>query len=425
LVLGDVRSGKSDMTAYFGVLPLLLVIIGGWKCWRNPLVKYLVGLAVVVWIYSWASSSLLHGILYLVPLLDISREADRFYYLTNFATALLAGFGAQLLFIDRNADELASLSKLLSVLKWAVIAFAGLLVAASLHLTAELSEKTYLSFFLLAASYALLVFLQKPREIRAAQFIAIFLIAWDLYSFGTMIQDKKERQKINGDALAHLVYHRNLAGYIKSQPGMPRVHFDMEAGPNIGNTYEVPITWAMGATLLKDFSAGYGSQRQFDLLGVRYIVRPKSVASSAAPVYEDDMWKAYENPTALPRAWVVHRVESDQSDRNYDLKRVALIDQPLDTTLSESSNDAADTVRWLHYEPNLVEVEVTTETAGLLVLGEVYYPGWNAQVDGTPAKIYRTDELVRGVSVRWGAILTILTFILVCGGACYTLRPLS
>jgi hypothetical protein len=441
LVLGDVRSGKSDMTAYFGVLPLLLVIIGGWKCWRNPLVKYLVGLAVVVWIYSWASSSLLHGILYLVPLLDISREADRFYYLTNFATALLAGFGAQLLFIDRNADELASLSKLLSVLKWAVIAFAGLLVLASLHLTAELSEKTYLSFFLLAASYTLLVFLQKPRETRAAQFIAIFLIAWDLYSFGSMIQDKNERQKINGDALAHLVYHRNLAGYIKSQPGMPRVHFDMEAGPNIGNTYAVPITWAMGATLLKDFSAGYGSQRQFDLLGVRYIVRPKSVASSAAPVYEDHMWKAYENPTALPRAWVVHRVESDQSDRNFDLRRVALIDHPLDTTLSESSNDAADTVRWLRYEPNLVEVEVTTETAGLLVLGEVYYPGWNAQVDGTPAKIYRTDELVRGVSVtrgthrvllryqpasvRWGAILTILTFVLVCGGACYTLRPLS
>jgi uncharacterized membrane protein YfhO len=150
----------------------------------------------------------------------------------------------------------------------------------------------------------------------------------------------------------------------------------------------------------------------------------------------------------LPRAWVVHRVEFDQSDqrrpdldRNFDLRRIALIDQPLDATLSESSNDAADTVRWLHYEPNLVEVEVTTETAGLLVLGEVYYPGWNAQVDGTPARIYRTDGLVRGVSisrgthrvllryqpasVRWGAILTILTFILVCGGACYTLRSLS
>jgi uncharacterized membrane protein YfhO len=175
---------------------------------------------------------------------------------------------------------------------------------------------------------------------------------------------------------------------------------------------------------------------------------PKNVAASAVPVYEDAMWKAYENPTALPRAWVVHRVEFDQSDqrrpdldRNFDLRRIALIDQPLDATLSESSNDAADTVRWLHYEPNLVEVEVTTETAGLLVLGEVYYPGWNAQVDGTPARIYRTDGLVRGVSisrgthrvllryqpasVRWGAILTILTFILVCGGACYTLRSLS
>jgi hypothetical protein len=449
-IFSEVHSGKSAFSTYFGVLPLVLVIVGAWRYWREPLVRYLAALAVLAWIYTWASFSLLHGILYLVPHLDIAREADRFIYLTDFAMAILAGFGVQLMFVDRDLDAFSSLTKFFSVFKWIIIGFGGLVVAANMHFPIAVTEKTYLSFFFLASAYALLMFVQRARQITGAQIALVFLIAWDLYSFNWLIQSKTEVQKQNVDALAQLVSDHKLAGFIKAQPGMARVHFDMEAGPNIGDTYAVPITWAMGATLLKDFSAGYGSQRQLDLLGVRYIVRPKNVAYSAAPVYEDDMWKAYENPTALPRAWVVHRVELDQSDQrppkqvldqNFDLRRIALIDHPLDTTLSESSNDAADTVRWLRYEPNLVEVDVTTETAGLLVLGEVFYPGWTAQVDGTAAKIYRTDELVRGVSitkgthrvllryqpasVRWGAILTILTFVLVCGGACYTLRSLS
>src|SRR5262249_9617434 len=77
-VLGEADSGKSDMTTYFGVLPLILVIIGVWKYWSNSLVRYLAALAVLAWVYTWASLSLLHGVLYLSPYLDIAREADRF-----------------------------------------------------------------------------------------------------------------------------------------------------------------------------------------------------------------------------------------------------------------------------------------------------------------------------------------------------------
>ena len=86
-----------------------------------------------------------------------------------------------------------------------------------------------------------------------------------------------------------------------------------------------------------------------------------------------------------------------------------------------------DSVRWLSYEPNRIELEVITDSPGLLVLGEVFYPGWSARVDGSPAPIYRADGVVRAVplskgthrvsmryepaSVRWGAILSIVTFL--------------
>ena len=86
-----------------------------------------------------------------------------------------------------------------------------------------------------------------------AQFVLLFLIAWDS-AFSWMIQPRVEKQKQHDDALAQLVYDRKLADFIKAQPGMPRVHFDAEASPNIGNAYGVPVTWAMSATMLADYT---------------------------------------------------------------------------------------------------------------------------------------------------------------------------
>ena len=449
-IFSEVHSGKSDFSTYFGVLPLVLVIVGAWRYWREPLVRYLAALAVLAWIYTWASFSLLHGILYLVPHLDIAREADRFIYLTDFAMAMLAGYGVQLMFVDRDLDAFSSLTKFFSVFKWIIIGFGVLVVAANMHFPIAVTDKTYLSFFFLATAYALLMFVQRARQIRGAQIALVFLITWDLYSFNWLIQSKAEMRKQNADALAQLVSDNKLAEFIKAQPGMARVHFDMENPPNIGDTYGVPVTLAMAATLLTDFSAGYGSAWQRDLLGVRYTIRPTAAKVDAPSVYTDDLWRVYENPNALPRAWIVHRVEIDASGQrpprrvmepDFDLKRIVVLNHPLDNPLEDIAPHTIDAVRTISYEPNQLELEATTDSAGLLVVGEVYYPGWKAFVDGSAAKLYQADGLVRAVpilqgthrvslryqpdSVRWGAILTILTFILVCGGACYTLRPLS
>src|SRR4029079_8855672 len=39
---------------------------------------------------------------------------------------------------------------------------------------------------------------------------------------------------------------------------------------------------------------------------------------------------------------------------------------------------------------------------GVVVVNEVAYPGWQAEVDGTPAPIYRANGLVRAVPVASG-----------------------
>jgi hypothetical protein len=52
--------------------------------------------------------------------------------------------------------------------------------------------------------------------------------------------------------------------------------------------------------------------------------------------------------------------------------------------------------------PDRVQIEVTSQYPGLLVLHDAYYPGWVAEVDGQRTRILRTDALFRGVKVSEG-----------------------
>ena len=54
------------------------------------------------------------------------------------------------------------------------------------------------------------------------------------------------------------------------------------------------------------------------------------------------------------------------------------------------------------YAPERVTVEVETGAPGYLVLGDAWYPGWRATVDGAPAPIERANLLFRAVPVPAG-----------------------
>ena len=47
--------------------------------------------------------------------------------------------------------------------------------------------------------------------------------------------------------------------------------------------------------------------------------------------------------------------------------------------------------------PNQIEVDIEIKTPAMLVLTEVWYPGWMVTVDGRPAEIHRVNYCQRGV----------------------------
>src|SRR5262249_49700526 len=59
-------------------------------------------------------------------------------------------------------------------------------------------------------------------------------------------------------------------------------------------------------------------------------------------------------------------------------------------------------VAFIEYSDSRVSLKVETDTAALLVLTDVFYPGWRVFIDRREAQIYPADYAFRGVVVPAG-----------------------
>lgn len=55
------------------------------------------------------------------------------------------------------------------------------------------------------------------------------------------------------------------------------------------------------------------------------------------------------------------------------------------------------------YQPNKIVIRTKTNASGFLFLGDTYYPGWKAFVDGKETKIYRANYIFRAIEITSGA----------------------
>lgn len=165
-----------------------------------------------------------------------------------------------------------------------------------------------------------------------------------------------------------------------------------------------------------------------DLLGVRYVLadpgspRPdptrfRQVFAQTVPSEEGSLpWVnlfVYENLRAMPRAFVVSRARllaSGGEILNVYSPRPRATFDPRTEVLLETAQappveglQAGDaTVSVVSHRPNRVVLRATLEGEGYLVLTDSFDAGWVAEVDGSPAPIYRANYAFRAVRLRPG-----------------------
>jgi hypothetical protein len=399
----EIGSGEA-ISPYLGVFPLLLAAIGIWKNWHCHWVRYLTGLAIVAFIYTLGPSSLLHGLLYvLTPYLWLAREENRFIYLVDFALAILAAYGAQALFSSASSGW-EPLSK---ILKWSAVAAISAVTLPALYAQAEITRWISLSLALVVVSWLVFRYIASGHTGTTARFLVVAVILFDLSAFDFSAANRLEMSAKGANEMDRLLSCKGVAQFLKSQAGLFRVQFAADRAPNIGDAFLVQTTGGNGVTLVMDY-ARFNSHT--DLLNVRYIIKPATAVDTGA-VYRDAAWKVYENPGAYPRAWLVHNtlVERDSFELlkrldapGTDAHRVALLPANLDTPLDPSAEPASEQVRIGRYEANRMDLSVHAGGRSLLVLSELYYPGWTASVNGKTQRIWKVDGALRGIVVPQG-----------------------
>ncbi|MDX6268785.1 MAG: hypothetical protein QOD28_8, partial [Acidobacteriota bacterium] len=85
----------------------------------------------------------------------------------------------------------------------------------------------------------------------------------------------------------------------------------------------------------------------------------------------------------------------------FDPASVALLEEPFDFAPQTLDAGAAARVISLS-DDGRMEVETRANAPSFLVTSDVFYPGWQATIDGTPALLLRTDYALRGLAVPAG-----------------------
>lgn len=125
----------------------------------------------------------------------------------------------------------------------------------------------------------------------------------------------------------------------------------------------------------------------------------------------------YENTNVLPRAFRVRRVEPSPSvdtaltrlGDGFEFRQAALVETgdvlAVQRVLAAAANDANDagTTEIRAETPGSVTIATDGASPALLVLADLAYPGWRADVDGDSAPVLTVDGVLRGVVVPAGA----------------------
>lgn len=157
----------------------------------------------------------------------------------------------------------------------------------------------------------------------------------------------------------------------------------------------------------------------FSLLGVKYILVPPNLGISDVfsvknqgefPLVYDGEVRIYQNPEALPRAFFARKVgqvnsvaeahEVLKDNTLARLKEKVFLEEPL--TSNTLTLDADSRAAIVSYTPTRVLVETENSSQAFLVLTDLFYPGWQALIDGKLVRIHRVDGLFRGVLVPPG-----------------------
>ncbi|WP_455672681.1 YfhO family protein [Phocaeicola sp.] len=190
-------------------------------------------------------------------------------------------------------------------------------------------------------------------------------------------------------------WHKSIGGYHAAKLRRYQEMIETHISPEMNN-------------LFKAVSEAGGDMEKVDpslfpvlnMLNTRYFIFPLQ-GGKTAPM---------QNPYTLDNAWFVDEVqyvnnanEEIEALGHLNPAEVAVVDKKFAEQVKQSaSSDSLRSIVLTAYEPNELQYEVNSEKGGVVVFSEIYYPGWQAYIDGVEAPHGRANYILRAMNVPAG-----------------------
>jgi hypothetical protein len=161
-----------------------------------------------------------------------------------------------------------------------------------------------------------------------------------------------------------------------------------------------------------------------DIVNVKYLVYSAEQYSKEKGQLDSKFQQVFQSPDGreivlenrlvLPKAWLVPSIilldgrftaQQVLHSSSFDPRKTALVESAPPIQITAYRNDQAEftgDVSVNHYEGRRIMLTASTGSNSLLVLGEKYYQGWKAFVDGKQVDIYPVNHILRGVYLTPG-----------------------
>jgi hypothetical protein len=445
--------GKNNLwesSLYLGVVPLVLAGFALF-CHRSRTVKTLFFIAVASFILAVGKHTPLLWLLYhYVPGFNLFRGVSKFIFVYAFGLAVVAGYG-----LDAISEWARARTVKSTRLSYGLLAAAAsfVLLAVAVHYsgdvwrqwieayirsgppdtplpaltsdffrsTTEIMMQTILRTSGIAAllGVVLLVFV-KAKKLSANLFTGslIFLTALDLWTFGHRYLVTFDPAKLKMDPELKAFLEKDVNPSRWTIPKLPDVNMGMiERLENIGGydaivlkNYSELVNFALGSPVNQpNMIMGIAIVSPiFNMLNVKYYVidaARKFDDPALTMLFRNQRYKAYRNVNAMPRSFIVHQarmaVDREQAlftlaSAEFDPAASAVVAEPI-PNLPDDPNLRSPVPEVLHHGLNKIIVRADPIAPGLLILGDAFYPGWKAFVDGKESPIYRVNYVMRGV----------------------------
>ncbi len=435
---------------FTGVAPLVLALFALARL-RSPVALYFGALAAFSLLVVFGAPGVLRAVYELVPTFQHSRS-DRILYVYMVAVSVLAALGwagaagwrsektpakaaswlARALIVlpllPALAQTLGSAERRAGYRRF--FAFAGEQLSALREVVVP--QAVAAAAIALTAAGLLVVVRRRPRHRGWAWGLALVLIVVPLYRFGWRFNPVQKPPLFPPSPVIERLRHqagdlgriaRVGVNPLPANLGQPLGLFDVQGASAAALGRYLRLMQAADPQAVRK-QKYFRNFRQpavldrplLDFLGAGLILGDRSLPlPPLADLPAGLPFDVYRNPGALPRFFLVDRVEAYPTAEegvarflspDFEPRRVALVEAADAGGLSApppvDDHPLRDSVKVVAYGAHEIELEVEAAGDRLLVSSEVDYPGWEVEVDGVLTEKVLVNTAFRGVRVPAG-----------------------